>query len=314
MLRALKDRFGALLDAARGTQSSIERAELRLHQIEERLRIMEHFGQGARATYIGDGLVLVKCVVQGTQIVYLVHGSDRLLSPWFIASGAYETALTDFFCRILRPDDRCLDVGANFGWFTCLFARFAPQGQVVGVEPEPSVFALLRDNIHANGLQGVAEAVQAAVHDDAARPLTLHRRVGRIGNTSVTPPDLAFAASLGEPPPEAFQAPGQTVDALTERLRGRLDVLKVDVEGAEPLVFAGARRAIAANPGVQIVMEWSPGQIRAAGFDPAAFVAELKAMGLRLFDLEDGRPMPLTRDALLGLDYRGGVLLAREPR
>lgn len=314
MWRGLKTRLGVMLGLAPETPGKLSAMDERLHLIEEQLRIMAHFDQGGRATYVGNGIVLVKCVVQGAQIVYLVHGADRLLSPWFIASGTYETELTEFFCRILRPGDHCLDIGANFGWYTCLFARFATHGRVIGVEPEPSVFALLRDNVHANGLQGVAETVQAAVHGDAARPLTLHRRVGRIGNTSITMPDAAFVRAMGEPPPESFQALGQTVDALADRLGGRLDVMKVDVEGAEPLVFAGARRTIAANPQLQTIIEWSPSQIRAAGFDPAIFVADLEAMGLGLFDLEGGRPMPLTREALLGMDYRGGVLLAREPR
>ncbi|MGG5820862.1 FkbM family methyltransferase [Falsiroseomonas sp. HW251] len=302
------------LDA--GPDSAPDRAaaiERRLHLIEERLRIAEHFDQGGRATYVGNGLVLVKCVVRGVQIVYLVHGDDRLLSPWFIASGAYETELTEFFVRTLRPDDRCLDVGANFGYFTCLFARFAPSGRVLGIEPEPATFTLLRDNIHANGLAGLAEAVHAAVTDRRG-PVTLHRRVRRAGNTSITAPNPDFVRKLGEPPSESFEIKGVILDRLADKFEGRVDVMKVDVEGAEPLVFRGARETIARNPRIQIVMEWSPGQIRGAGFDAGVFLGELEAMGLRFFDLEGGTPKALGREALLALDYRGGVLLAREPR
>jgi FkbM family methyltransferase len=313
MFRALTRRLDSLIGALRGTEQARQALEHRLHLIEERLRVMEHFDQGGRATYVGGGLVLVKCVVRGIQIVYLVDGKDRLLSPWFIASGAYETDLTEFFVRTLRPEDRCLDVGANFGYFTCLFARFAPRGRVIGVEPEPAVFVLLRDNVYGNGLQGIAEAVQAAVSDRPGRA-TLHRRVGRAGNTSIVRADDAFVASLGEPPPEAFEVGAVTIDSLAARLGGRLDIMKVDVEGAEPLVFAGARETIAANPGLQIVMEWSPLQIRSAGFDLGVFLSDLEAMGLRFFDIEGGQTTPLTREALLALDYRGGILIAREPR
>lgn len=306
MFRWLTRRLDTLVELHREYQQRLQLLEQRLHR-------MEHFDQGGRATYVGDGLVLVKCVVAGQQIVYFVESQDRLLSPWFITSGAYETELTDFFLRTLRPDDHCLDVGANFGFFTCLFARFAPQGQVIGVEPAPALYGLLRDNIYANNLHGHARAVQAAVTD---RPcaLTMHRRVGRSGNTSIFRPDEAFVRSLGEPPSEPFLVTGLTLDSMAQRMGGRVDVMKVDVEGAEPLVFAGAARTIAQNPGLQIVMEWSPEQIRSGGFDPAAFLATVEGMGLRFFDIEQQRLRPLTRDALLGLGYRAGILITRQPR
>lgn len=306
MLRWLTRRLDALIELQRDTRE-------RLLRLEDRLQRMEHFDQGGRATYVGDGLVLVKCVIGGRQIVYFVEGRDRLLSPWFITSGEYESGLTAFFRRTLRADDRCLDIGANFGFFTCLFARFAPQGRVIGVEPAPAVFALLRDNIHANNLHGHASAVQAAVSDRPQR-LTLHHRVGRSGNTSLFRPDQAFIRALGEPPSERFEVNGVTVDSLAQQMGGRVDVLKVDVEGAEPLVLAGAARSIAENPGLQIILEWSPMQIRGGGFDPSAFLAALEKVGLRFFDIEEGRPEPLRREALLGLDYRAGILITREPR
>jgi FkbM family methyltransferase len=65
--------------------------------------------------------------------------------------------------------------------------------------------------------------------------------------------------SLGETDAEMFEVPGIRVDDLLCKLGGRIDFIKIDVEGAEPLVIKGARRAIETNPRLQIVMEWSPG-------------------------------------------------------
>jgi hypothetical protein len=62
--------------------------------------------------------------------------------------------------------------------------------------------------------------------------------------------------------------------------------MKVDVEGAEPLVFAGALGTIADNPQIQIAMEWSPDQQRDAGKSPSAFAAQLASMGLQAFCFE----------------------------
>ena len=113
-----------------------------LARIESKLNTIEHFPRGAEATYVGNNSVLVKCVVAGHRLGYLVEANDRLINPWFIVAGGYDTQLTDFFVRELRPNSRCIDVGSNFGYFTCLFARLAPSGQVSGIEADPNVFEL----------------------------------------------------------------------------------------------------------------------------------------------------------------------------
>jgi hypothetical protein len=59
-----------------------------------------------------------------------------------------------------------------------------------------------------------------------------------------------------------------------------IDFLKVDIEGAEPLLFRGARGVITNSPDLRIIMEWSPAQLLAAGFDPAGFSEELEALAL----------------------------------
>lgn len=297
--------LGELLELTRGLQA-------RLAAMEARLAAAEEFSHGARATFMGQGLVLLKAVIHGRTIAYLVEADDRLIAPWFIASGRYETEVTDFFAATLRQDDHCLDIGANFGYFTCLFARFCPMGRVIGIEADERLFTILRDNININGFGGHATAWRnAACESD--RIVRLHRRVGRSGNTSIMRVPEEFTAFLGEPPSEEFLVSGVTVDATITRFAGRLDVMKVDVEGAEPLVFEGAAGAIAANPQLQIVMEWSPGQIAAAGFDNGAFLDALTGMGLGFYGLAPGRPV-LGRDALLGLDYAAGILLSKQPR
>ena len=69
------------------------------------------------------------------------------------------------------------------------------------------------------------------------------------------------------------------LDMLLPQFDGRLDYIKIDVEGAEPLVLSGAHQTIANNPHIRIVMEWAPNQIRAAGFDIAQFIRKLDQHG-----------------------------------
>ena len=283
----------------------------RLGAIERKLDAIESHSHGARAVYLGNGRVLLKAVVFGANIAYILEADDRLLAPWFIISGRYESSLTNWMVPRLRPDSVCVDVGANFGYFTCLFARFAPQGKVIGIEPDPTVFAILRDNVLINGFNGHASVINAAVSDNNGR-LTLYRRTIRSGNTSIIKASDEFTSSLGELPVEAFEAPTFTVDQICADLGGRLDFLKIDVEGAEPLVFRGAQEAIRNNRQLNIIFEWSPAQMQGAKFDLKEFIAKLKEYGFSPYSLnEDGFEKRMTYEELLCSSYMAGVVLRR---
>ncbi len=281
----------------------------RLDQMQLQLGRLERMSHGGRATYIGHNRVLTKCVIADAVLGFLLEADDILLSPWLILSGMYELDITNYFLRNLKTDSRCLDIGANFGFFTCLMAQFCHQGKVIGVEPSQHVYELMRDNIYINGLHEWTTAKHAAVSDSVGT-LKLYRRIKRSGNTSIFEVPEAFLEALGEPNSEPFQVACLRIDDLLSEFGNRIDFIKIDVEGAEPLALRGARQTISANPQLKIIMEWSPGQIRAAGFDIAEFLNELHSLGLCSFKItpEDIEKIPL--DQLKHLGYSAGVLLA----
>lgn len=284
----------------------------RLAQIEQQLVRMEAFSHGGRTTYMGDGLVLVKAIVNGLQIIYLVEAQDRLIAPWFIATGLYETELTHHFGSILRPDDHCLDIGANFGYFTLLFGRFCPKGKSIGVEADEALFRISRDNIHINDLSRNTSVRHRAICE-TNRDVKLFRRVGRSGNTSILEVSQKFLDHLGEAPSVEFSVPGTTIDSFSKDFGGKLDIIKIDIEGAEPLALAGAQNIISQNPDLQMIMEWSPGQIRAAGFDIGEFLSNLSEFGLGFHRL-DPAATRIGRDELINLPFMTGILVTKKPR
>jgi len=287
-----------------------QRRAKRFAALERKVAALERLAQGSRATYVGNNRVLVGAVVGTHNIAYYVDADDRLISPWFITTGAYETSLTNFFLRELKIDSHCLDIGSNFGYFACLFARLALEGRVLAVEADQRVYALCRDNLSINGFHERARAIHAAA-SNSIEPLTLYRRVGRPGNTSIVNIDTSFTDYMAEPPVEPFEVASVRVDDLAEEFGGRVDFLKIDVEGAEPLVLSGAERVIEQNPDLNLVMEWSPGQIRAAGFDVGDFLSHIDALKLRPSVIMEDSVEATDRDALLGASYHTGILLRR---
>lgn len=275
----------------------------------EMISRLERESHGSRATYVGNNRVIVKCVVKGANIAYYVEANDRLISPWFIVTGHYETDLTNYFLRSFKPNSHCIDVGANFGYFTCLMARFCPKGRVIGIEADKHIYEIVRDNIAINGF-GHAEAIHAAASSSSGE-ITFFRRHSRSGNTSIVSVGTDLTELLGERPAEPFDVGAIRIDDLSEKLGGRVDLMKIDVEGAEPLAIEGSRQTIASNPQLAIVMEWSPGQIQSAGFDLRDFLDSLQGQGIRPFDLENDREVLISYDELLNLPYRAGIVLKR---
>ena len=276
--------------------------------IMRRLDLLERLSHGGRGTYVGGNRVLAKCTIGEVSLGYLVEADDVLLSPGLILNGSHEDDLVRFFAAHVKEDSRCLDVGANYGFFACLFGKYAPRGKVIAIEPHPAVFQLLRDNIQLNDVAPVVAPLRVAV-GDAPGKLQLFPRAGRSGNTSITQMPDAALALLGEAKTEPFWVDSLRIDDLLPQFDGRIDFIKLDVEGAEPLALRGARQTIAANPQLAIVMEWAPSQLRDAGFEAARFVDEIRAAGLVAADLGPAGIRELSFEALLGLDYRAGILL-----
>lgn len=126
--------------------------------------------------------------------------------------------------RLLRPGMRAVDVGANIGYYMLLIASaVGPGGAVDCFEPEPENLGELKRNVEANRLRNV-RVVAAAVGDGEGR---LAMRTGI---------NAAVAGDGGD-----FTVPLTRLDAALE---GPVDFVKIDVEGYEGHVLAGARRLL----------------------------------------------------------------------
>lgn len=153
------------------------------------------------------------------------------------ARDSYEPHLTRSLRNELRPGMTVADVGANVGYYSMLTASIVgPEGKVLAFEASRSNCDLLRASAEANGLDNV-EIHHAAVWNE---PGVLELRRARGSNGSVTP-------ASDTPAPDASGRVQRTVAVrLDDALAGldRLDVIKIDVEGAEHRAMLGGARTI----------------------------------------------------------------------
>jgi FkbM family methyltransferase len=220
-----------------------------------------------------------------------VEPHDRAVGARLRRRGVWAAAETELCKRELRPGMRVLDVGANIGYFTLLFARLVgPTGHVYAFEPEPRNFDLLQRNVARNRYANVT-AVPKAVSRASGRQ-QLYKSPDNLGDHR-----LAHG-------PADRDSIDVTVVALDEFFAGdrRVDFIKLDIQGAEYGALQGARALLARSNPLCLITEFWPAGIRACGDDPEEYLRELAALGLRLCVIGPGsRPqlVPLDGPAAL---------------
>jgi FkbM family methyltransferase len=189
---------------------------------------------------------------------------DLQLTPWVRSQGVWEADVMKLLHVTLRPGGVFVDVGANVGFHAVLRAQLkGPARRVVAVEPAPWTLELLRANIWRSGADVTVLPVAASDAPGRVRlALASDHRSG-----------ARFADAVG-------------IEVETARLDDLLpdlvvDVLKVDVEGAEPLVLRGARALIERSAHLLAVVEFRD-EPHLSGESPAQVLAFYQSLGFEL--------------------------------
>jgi FkbM family methyltransferase len=187
-----------------------------------------------------------------------VHGEeDRYISRHIKVEGIWEIDETELLLSLLQPGDVFVDVGANIGYFSLLAAAAVGEdGQVLAFEPDPANMRLLCASAKLNNLQQRIEAVEAGLTEhDASGCLYLsednfgdHQTYAGMEQRNSLPITLYNGS-----------------DYLRSRIR-RLDLLKVDTQGAEFGVMAGLMPLLRELPRCPtIIIELTPFSLRQGG-------------------------------------------------
>jgi FkbM family methyltransferase len=207
--------------------------------------------------------------------------------------------------RLVRPGLHVIDVGANIGLYSLLLARLVERsGSVLAFEPEPNLFAILRENCLRNDATSVV-LFQCAL-GRANGLASFHRSVFNSGNNRLG------RASMGH---DAVEVKIERFDDLQPN--SKPDFVKIDVQGHELAALAGMEHALSASPNVRVLFEFSPAALRKAGTAPELLLEFFRERGFALYETEGACLRTLEDSRRLISNLRGGrytnLLAARDP-
>jgi len=218
-------------------------------------------------------------------MVDVTLGNDNSLCLY--VCGTFEPNEFAFLHGFLKPGMVFVDVGANDGYYT-LFAgrRVGPRGKVVAIEPSTRERINLRRNLAQNRLDNVhvVPAALGAVPGDADLHLAQgvhsgHNTLGKFAHDDVTAVNLERVLV-------------KTLDKVAAELElQKIDFVKIDVEGAEASVVAGARSILATMRPVML-LEINDGALCAQGIGADALLEYLRrefGYEVLVFSSETGR-------------------------
>jgi FkbM family methyltransferase len=186
----------------------------------------------------------------------------------------------------LKPGMIFFDLGANFGQYTILGADcVGASGQVHSFEPSSRMFSELSFNVRLNNLGGQCTLNHLAVSDSEGTARLSRYEAG-----------AEVFGSIGQRERDGFEVLGYeevptcTLDAyIAQRAIQHVDLIKMDIEGAELLALRGAQRLLSRADAPAVVLEMA--DMNAIGFGYSAMDAWdlLESHGYRMFAFEPGR-------------------------
>jgi FkbM family methyltransferase len=201
--------------------------------------------------------------------------ADHAIGYALARSGSYEPGVTATVRALLKPGATFVDVGANIGWFSLLAASLVgPEGRVVAIEPNPGNVSLLELSAADNGYANIEAFTVALGEGPGAVALETDGSNGRV---------IPITGPPGQPVRASYVVGAEALDDVLARAGvHRVDVMKMDVEGAEPLVLRGARRVLAESRPV-LITEFHPVALDSSPWGSArGYLAQLRGHGYRL--------------------------------
>lgn len=182
------------------------------------------------------------------ELMMYVEPDDISVAPHLVLDGFWEMWLTLLIARHVKPGMVCVDVGANYGYYTLLLSELTEgKSEIFALEPLPRVCRLLERNVRLNGSN--AQVLQVAAGWGESRK-HLHWSACDLGGATMAVDRI--------PDSDDYVRTMVSVDSLDSLIvKPSVDFIKIDAEGSELAIWRGMRRLAFAD-NLTIMMEFDP--------------------------------------------------------
>ena len=208
-----------------------------------------------------------------------VQGSKMFLDPGdslnLSINGVYGELDTKIIREEIHEGDIVIDVGANIGYYTLIFAQLVGKtGKVIAFEPEPKNFKILKKNIEINNYDNVI--VEQKIVSEKYGKMKLY-----VSNSDIVGHRIHQMGNL-----ENFvEVESITLDDYMKKLNldEKVNFIKIDVEGAEPKVLDGSKKILEKNEYLKIFTEFNREVVKNYGIDPKKMIDLLYREGFKIY-------------------------------
>ena len=218
-------------------------------------------------------------------------------------TGSLGKAFTDWLLEQYgNKGGNFIDVGANLGYYSCLFASLSKSnGTVLSIEPEPSNLSLLKENIRINALHNIRVFPVAVGNTEGEVTLNLYKGSNR-GRHSIV------AKNSGR----TVKVPLKRIDDVAKQVfpeGQRIALIKIDVEGYEPFVLEGAKQTLTRTDAVAI--EYSP-SLLPLGENSKNFLIELSEEFSKISEVTPNAVQQISLEQCFLSDQQRDLIFERE--
>jgi FkbM family methyltransferase len=215
----------------------------------------------------------------------IVDTSDISITPSLFARN-YEMQETKFFEGIVKEGMTVVDIGAHIGYYTLLASRqVGVSGKVYAFEPNPTNFYLLLRNIKLNHINNVVAVNKAVSNTNDSHRLFIDRKFS--GSHSLAVNNLETKDKA-----ESIIVETMTLDSYFDDTR--IDLIKIDAQGAEGLILEGGYKTFK-NTASILIEFWSYG-IRNFGHKPEELLEKLYKLGFKSYAINNRGSIDDKRD------------------
>jgi FkbM family methyltransferase len=231
-------------------------------------------------------------MMEDNTLLYINPRYDYVQREIFLYQGQYmyESHVVRWITQNLPKGSTVVDIGSHIGYYLGPICRgVGPSGKAFFVEPLPEHYTLLQKNISANQFTW-ATSINLAISDQIGE--TIFYPAKDSGRNSLAQNSITNA--------EPIMIKAITLDQLSsEKSVETIDLLQIDVEGAEVLVVQGAAKSIKEHRIKAILCEWHPQQLKDEfQTTPMEFLAQINRYGYNAFRLDEktGKELALNLD------------------